>query len=1118
MPNPIIIIKISIGMKMKFSFLLFFACCLWLSASAQVQSYPAEAGQAQFLGTSRPLSVLAGEHAFTRTSKAKLRQVVPKTIPNFTQRQRVPRHAEASARPFGPDPLAVEAGQRSQNLLVEPRIVAEGVDRDLVGGVSPPDPCGDHNGEHYIQMANASGGAILTIYDNEGNLTFTLPSLNMLWSQFGASGLGDPIVLWDQAAGRWLISEFQDFGGNSLLVAISQTADPTGSWYAYRFQTPSFPDYPKYSIWHNAYLVTTNEGGDNIPIYALERAAMLEGEEAGVQRLGIPKFSGGGFQVATPVDWDGNTPPPPGSPGHVVRMYDDAWEGGQDKVEIWDIVLDWNNPDNSFASGPTDLIGGAFDSNICPNGAFFDCIEQPNGQRVDGLQEIILHRVPYLNFGSYESIVLHFAVDVDGADRAGLRWMELRRDSPEAPWSLYQEGTFSKDDGLSRFAGGIAMDFNGNIFMAYSVGGPGRDLSLRYTGRLANDPLGQMTIEEFEFAEGLSSQQGARWGDYASMSVDPLTGNSFWFTGEYMRANGDWGTKIMSATIRRDSNDVGVAALAAPRNSGYLTATEEVQVVVRNYGYKPMSDIQVFYQFEDGPLVEELITDTIPADSTYLHTFAPTVDLSALGNYEFTLITAHPLDTALFNDTLRTVVTQLPRNDVGIVNIQGLGSVVCDSSVLTTLSIINEGVDTLTSAFISYGLNGEVQPDINWSGSLAPGQTADIVVEVGPLLDGPNELAFSVGFPNGVVDENPANDSRELTFEAALSGQGVSFLLNTDVYPEETTWALVDENGQEVATGGPYFTDLVLETADFCLRDGCYTLRLFDSFGDGLIGPPPGNAQIVDEEGNVLALLGEINFGASTTLPFCLPFECTLALEASAENESEPGAEDGRIILSADNGIGDFEYSIDGGASFQSSPVFNNLAGGTYTCLVQDLNGCTAEAEILVPTCAIQLTAEVTPDTDEDESPTGSILVSVSGAQGAISYQLDNGPVQESNLFEGLAPGSYVITVRDDLGCERELLVEVDFVSDARSVFYGTSVKIAPNPTEGFVEVSIKGLKGVSFLPYRIVTAQGQVARHGQLVTYGETTRGPVSFFNLPAGTYYLWFDGLQTLYPVVKK
>lgn len=1097
--------------------------CLLLTGELNAQNtYPAAAAQMEFLGKSQSLRQIQAASTFdrTRTSKSKLRQEVPKEIPNFTGAIRWPNDFADVALPKGQDPLAARP-RRGANLDIEPQVVIEGTDRPLAGGVSPPDPACDVSPKHFIQLTNARGGTYMRVFDLEGNNVFNLSSLNFLWAQFNANGLGDPIVLYDQAAGRWFISEFQDFGGNALLIAVSETDDPTGSWFAYRVQTPSFPDYPKYSIWPNAYLVTTNEGGDpNIPIYALERGAMLNGQSnAGIQRLGIPKFGAPNiWQTAQPVDWDGFNAPPDGTPGYVVRMYDDSWQGGQDKVEMWEVHIDWADSNNSFTSGPIDIFSAPFKSSLCA-GSFFDCIPQPNNVRVDALQQIILHRVPYLNFSSYEAITLHFAVDADGNNRAGLRWMELRR-TPGEEWSLFQEGTYAPEDGHHRFAGAISMDYNGNILMAYTTGGPDKNLSLRFTGRLANDPLGEMTINEYEFAEGLSSQNGSRWGDYAAMSVNPANGTDFWFVGEYMKANGAWGTKAMMARIRRDTNDVGPQALLAPRTSGYLTDAEPIQVAVRNYGYSPQTDLGISYRFNGGAAVNELITDTIPPDSVYIHTFATTEDLSAIGSYEFMIYTTLPTDTAFFNDTLRARVLQLPRNDAALAGFDGLLSTVCDSFATVDIRFRNAGVDTLYSLNIIYQLNDEQADTILWAGSLAPGGQDFITLQFGPLEEGPQNLTASTYLPNGLPDENIANDGRAASFNILLDGKDITLRMRTDSWPEETTWELRDEDDNLLFSGGPYSEENTLFLENWCLAEGCYILTIFDSYGDGLIGPPPGSVQVVNEDDIILAGLGGINFGSRYDLEFCTEAICLLEISADIRNESAPDAADGRIIMSVLNGVPPYQYSLDGGETFQSSPVFAGLANGDYQAAARDGRNCRTDSSFTIQTCLLEIAAEVINAIEGQNN--GAISISVNGGEGPFTYILSGIASQDSSFFTNLPPGDYTLTVRDEAtGCTRQLSLTVDvIVSVGPPVFFGMDIKLFPNPTEGFVRVEIRGLKHADFVPVKVYDASGQLVRHARLVTYGESAQGVVSLYGLPSGTYYLRFvdEALTSLYPVVKQ
>ena len=91
--------------------------------------------------------------------------------------------------------------------------------------------------------------------------------------------------------------------------------------------------------------------------------------------------------------------------------------------------------------------------------------------------------------------------------------------------------------------GMVAMDGDGNIMLAYNVshndsaGPPAGDVdvfpSLRYTGRLASDPLGVMTLGEVEFATGGAANSSSRYGDYNQMGVDPVDDCTFWFLGMY---------------------------------------------------------------------------------------------------------------------------------------------------------------------------------------------------------------------------------------------------------------------------------------------------------------------------------------------------------------------------------------------------------------------------------------------------------------------------------------------------------------------------------------------------------------------------------------------------------
>ncbi len=1089
-----------------FAFLFFVISCCTLFA--QTETYQgAQTSKLRYLGKTTSLHekplVTPPNNNMKKKSKKKNFPKAPDNFKGNTPMQ----NNNPSPLPQGMDPLRQLASFSSNSFPVEPIINIEGIDVNEAQQIGVPDTNGDVSPEYYVQTTNG-GGSVFKIFDKDGNLVYGPASFNTLWEDFGLSGLGDPVILYDQGADRWLFSEIaSDF--NTLLVAISETNDPMGSFHAYEFQSPNgLPDYPKYGVWHDAYYITTNEGGD-IPIYVLDRDAMLNGEaNVDMQLLGIPKFpdaSGSAFQVATAADWDGvNSPPPPGSPQYVVRMYDDAWDGGEDKLEVWEIAIDWDNANNSTVTGPIELPTTPFDSDVC-NGNIFACLAQSNGSLVSALQQVLMHRVNYRNFGTHESMVLNFVVDIDGNNLGGIRWYELRKPAG-GQWEIYQEGTISPDNN-HRFMGSIAMDAAGNIGLGYSVMGPNKNLSLVFTGRRVSDPLGEMTVDEYEFASGLSLHLGNRWGDYSMMTVDESDGRTFWFTSEYMKDNAQWGTKIVSFLINRDTIDVGPTQLVTPENSAYLTDSEPVQIKVKNFGLEAQSNFEIGYIFENQPAVIDTVMVTLEPDSVYSHTFTPTVDMSAIGDYEFKIFTALMDDQNIFNDTLRKEISKTTRFDASITEFLGLETTICDSSVMVGVVLTNIGAEKLTSVDINWDLNATTTDTYNWNGSLLNGESDTVYFELNPLISGTNSYTVFSENPNNMMDEAVENDTLSRDFEVILGGSGVTLQLLTDLYPNETSWELVDEMGTVIFSGGPYSQGQTLHEEFWCLADGCYTFTIFDEWGDGIQAyGVEGNYDIVDENGVVLASLMVANFGTSESNEFCVPFICALDAQAVTMNESSLGASDGAININTSNGTAPFQYSIDGGNSFQSSPFFNNLSGGTYDVVVVDANMCEFEFQVEVGTCTLDFTVTVM-DANENQND-GSITILTTNGNSPFSYSIDGGNTfQDENIFADLPPGDYDVVVQDSLGCLLEIMVTVDVMVGLNTRLYGKSIGVFPNPTDGYFHIEVKGLEHLSTLKLEIIDETGKIVQHGRLVNYSGILSAQMSLYAFPSGIYFIRFD-----------
>ncbi|MEZ5082641.1 MAG: hypothetical protein R2750_04230 [Bacteroidales bacterium] len=391
---------------------------------------------------------------------------------------------------------------------------------------TPTDPTGAVGPNHFVNSWNSS----FRIFNKSGSPLIPASSLSTIFP----GTLGDPIVMYDRYADRFFISEFFS---NGFDVAVSQGPDPVNDgWYVYRFNTNTFPDYPKFSVWSDGYYITANKDQNapttNEVVFALERDAMLIGDPT-AQMVGfnLPGCITSGFYSPLGFNCNGPTLPPAGN-APIVYMQDDVWSGvSTDHLKIWNINVNWTAPANSTISTPQIINTTAFDGLF--DGGSFSNLPQPSGGDIDALQATIMYMAQYRRFASHNSVVFNFVVDLDGGDDySGIRWYELRQPSAGGNWTIYQEGTYSQPNGHSAFSGNMCMDGNGNIALAYTIVSTSQYPALRYTGRFASDPLNTMTMAEETIANGTQSDPSTRYGDYSQMTIDPLDDATFWSIGE----------------------------------------------------------------------------------------------------------------------------------------------------------------------------------------------------------------------------------------------------------------------------------------------------------------------------------------------------------------------------------------------------------------------------------------------------------------------------------------------------------------------------------------------------------------------------------------------------------
>ena len=433
--------------------------------------------------------------------------------------------------------------------------------------VNPPDPNGDVGRNHYVAMVNLA----FAVYTKQGQLLLGPLDTGTLWQGFAIPDCtdpsGDPIVVFDEKANRWILTQFTTrFDTNQFFncVAVSQTPDPTGPYFRFAFSTGSnFPDYPKYGVWPDE-----DDGGsltivsrdfapddtETIGIYAIEREELLEGDpETKVIEFrvtGPPNLVGDGL---LPADHDGNRPPPEQSPQVILGSQDDGGRDGAtfDALNVFHLRADFDDPEDSTFRLVKQVPIAPYDTIFpCAPGSR-DCLPQPGVVDPRRFLDILSYRqrpiwrLQYRNFGKHESLVTNQSVEAR-TGIAGTRWWELRK--PKNP-VLFQEGTWAPDDGVHRWMGSVATDEDGNLALGYSVVSatdvfPG----IRYAGRLASDPLGELSQGEAVLQAGSGSQLtlNSRWGDYTSMTVDPKDGCTFYYINEYYAITelAAWQTRI----------------------------------------------------------------------------------------------------------------------------------------------------------------------------------------------------------------------------------------------------------------------------------------------------------------------------------------------------------------------------------------------------------------------------------------------------------------------------------------------------------------------------------------------------------------------------------------------
>ncbi len=386
-------------------------------------------------------------------------------------------------------------------------------------------------------------------------------------------------------------------------------------------------------------------------------------------------------------------------------------------------------------------------------------------------------------------------------------------------------------------------------------------------------------------------------------------------------------------------NDLAVVEITDPVNSSTLGDAELITTKVENQGLRDMSDFELSLHV-GGQLIETImVSDTLHPFTGAEYQFTVAQDFSMVGDYNIEITVADTTDGYSKNDTLTTILSKIHLLEGGIIT--ELKEVKCNDVVDVIAKVFNYGESTFNDTEIEVVVNSVIVDTVIYSFNIPYFVEVNIPISVtGNLMPTDNEITLNLLSVNGSQDAVMDNNSSSIMTDLDSDSDYVTLIINTDNFPQETSWQIYDEISSEIVGFGTLNNGDQVVTENICVDyNSCFRLFVYDSYGDGICCDyGQGDFLVVNSSGDTL-LTNNGEFGSQAEEFFCpSDIDCILTAEITTTNATDETAVDGMISIDPSNGIDPYQFSIDGGQTFSSNLVFENLAPGTYNVVVQGLS------------------------------------------------------------------------------------------------------------------------------------------------------------------------------------